>query len=166
MHATMPAVMALLQHQALLLQLQMAKRELARLANSSNQQRFQPADLQQFLASLPDPTRADMQARPSTDAQPRNGERLLTDCQRVKSQAKLGKKRSYIEDLSAVHDESRGGVRQEGVGQAVADSSKDFGKDAEDVRAEFSKAWTREQAWAMQVCLSDAAAPATAAINL
>lgn len=130
--------------------LQMARRELTRLANSSGQQRFQPADLQHFLASLPDPTRADMQARPSTDEQPRNGQRTLTDSQRVKSQAKLGKKRSYIEDLSAVHDEGRDGVRQERVGQAVADSSKDFGKAAEDVRAEYSKAWTREQAWAMQ----------------
>ena len=130
----------------------MARRELARLANNSGQQRFQPADLQQFLASLPDPTREDMQARPSADEQPRNGERTLTDGQRVKSQAKGGRNGSSIADLSAVHREGRGGVREKGVKQGLADSSKDFGNDAEGVQAEYSKAWTRDQAWAMHVC--------------
>ena len=41
------------------MQLRAAKKELFRLAKESNQQRFAPADLDEFLASLPDPTRND-----------------------------------------------------------------------------------------------------------
>ena len=54
----------------LAVQLETARKQLSCLAKQSGQQRYAPADLDAFLASLPDCTREDPQAGPSQPQQP------------------------------------------------------------------------------------------------
>ncbi len=111
------------------MQLRAAHKQLLRLAKGSGQQRFAPADLDEFLASLPDPTREDTQASPSgfqPDSRlplasiPSDGLQMVTNPGAgALLGVKPGKGLRSMADLSAVPRERRGGAREKGVRKGV-----------------------------------------------
>lgn len=97
------------------MQLRIARHHLTNLAKESGQQRFAPADLDSFLASLPD-TRTDNDHEAGSvnpqglGADPSDGSDL---------EGGAGEALRQMADLSFVPEERRGGVRQKGVSKGT-----------------------------------------------
>lgn len=95
------------------LQLKVAKQHLTRLANESGQQRFTPADLDAFLASLPDMRTDSAPEDPQgSGVDPASGSDLEVGGGGGVRQRQMG-------DVSFVPEERRGGVRQKGLSRAT-----------------------------------------------
>lgn len=98
-------------------QLKVAKQHLTRLANESSQQRFAPADLDAFLALLPD-TRTDSAPEDEdptphgSSINPASGSDLEVGDGGIVRQRHMG-------DVSFVPEERRGGLRQKGLSRGI-----------------------------------------------
>lgn len=94
-----------------------AKQHLTRLANESGQQRFAPADLEAFLASLPD-TRTDS-APQDEDTTPQGSGIDPADGSDLEDGDGGGVRQRQMGDVSFVPKERRGGARQKGLSRGT-----------------------------------------------
>lgn len=100
------------------MQLKAAKQHLSRMATTSGQQRFEPADLEAFLASLPD-TCTDNAPEDEEDPTPRGVGINLSDGSDAEHGAGDGVRLRHMGDISFVPEERRGGMRQKGLSKGL-----------------------------------------------
>ncbi len=105
------------------MQLEAARKRLSKLAKQSGQQRFAPADLTAFVASLPDTREEELNVSPSAPLQaPHSSSSDLDDDLDQFSHPGEGSKPTgqaravqSMADVSGVPREGRGGARAKGV---------------------------------------------------
>ena len=99
------------------LQLRVAKQHLTRLASENGQQRFAPADLDAFLALLPD-THTDS-APEDEDPIPQGSDVTPAGGSDLEDGDGGGVRQRQMGDVSFVPEERRGGARQKGLSRGI-----------------------------------------------